>query len=230
MMDRVLKKQLSEFFDRTYECGLENLIISGDFSIIRKDVFNYVDQIIKIPIYSFVEYISENCKRLPIVAADVFQFSDFDDATQNICYKLCENNNPGLKFKEIAELLFNDNIQRSDCALNKYGENHIKTAELIGLAFKDVSKKYYLSSIGYVFNELDEKNKERLLIRLIIRNKLISQLLVAALQGQFDMEAFLYDLSKSTYIRRKSNIKRIINIINSSDEYDFSHITKNIIY
>lgn len=229
MMDNMYKNQLSDFFNRTYESAVEKQIIIGEFLSIKDEVIGYVKEIIEIPICSFIDYISENCKRLPIEASDVFQFSDFCDATEIMCSKLCRNNT-GLKFKEIAELLFNDDIQRSDCALNKYGENHIKTAELLGLAFKDASKKYYLGAIGYAFNELGEKNKERLLVRLIIRNKLISQLILAALQGQFDMEAFLYDLSKSTYIRRKTNIKRIINVINNSDEFDFSYITKNIIY
>ena len=100
----------------------------------------------------------------------------------------------------------------------------------MGLAFKDNSKTYYLSAWGCVFDELSNDAQEKFLLRLIIRNKLITQLFIAASQGAFDLEAFLYDLSKSTYLRRRTNINRIIEWLNASQEYDFSTLTQNIKY
>lgn len=230
MMDSACKKQLLSFFDGKYEKSLEDDILNDSFLKQKVDVFKYIEKINNIPICSFVEYIQTYCKRQPIMAADVFQFSDFDDATINICESLNRINNPGVKFKDVAKLLLTDNVIRNDVALSKYGENHIKTAESIGLAFKDDSKNYYLSAIGCVFNDLSEEAQKKLLLRLIIRNKLITQLFVAAMQGSFDLEAFLYDLSKSTYLRRRTNINRIIELLNDTNEYDFSKLTKNIVY
>ena len=135
----------------------------------------------------------------------------------------------GVKFKQVAQLLLTDNISRNDVALNKYGENHIKMASSIGLVFK-ANDIYYLSPIGCLFDELDDEVREKLLLRLILRNKLIRQLLLEASNKTFNMEAFLYDLSESTYKRRRTNIKYVIGLINNTSEYNFLSITYNIKY
>lgn len=229
-MDSVTKKQLTEFFECKFELSLEKYILNNTFDSHRHEVISYIEGINRIPICEFIEYIRTYCKRQPIMAADVFQFSDFDDATINLCTRIIRVGNNGLKFKDIARLLLADDVPRNDIALNKYGENHIKTAESMGLAFKDNSKTYYLSANGCVFIELPEDSKQKFLLRLIIRNKLITQLFLAAIQGPFDMEAFLYDLSKSTYVRRRTNINRVLEILKTSQEYDFSQLIQNIKY
>lgn len=229
-MDSVTKKQLTDFFEFKLELSLEKYIVNKTFDSHKQEVVSHIENINKIPIHDFIEYIQTYCKRQPIMAADVFQFSDFDDATINICNRINSNGNNGIKFKEVAKLLLSDDVPRNDVALNKYGENHIKTAEAMGLAFKDSTKTYYLSANGCVFEELSHDEKQKLLLRLIIRNKLITQLFLAAAQGAFDMEAFLYDLSKSTYLRRRSNINRVLEILNASQEYDFSRLLQNIKY
>lgn len=228
-MDLTYKKQLAEFFNCNYERSFDEKILSGNF-IDHKEVVAYILHVVNIPISEFIEYISSFGKTQAIMASDVFQFSDFDDATTDLCSALESIGNPGVKFKQVAQLLLTDNVQRNDVALSKYGENHIKTAECLGLAFKDASKNYYLSAVGCVFNDLKPEEKEKLLIRLILRYKLFTQLLMAALQGEFELEVFLYDLSKSTYLRRRTNINRVIEILNNSTEYNFSNITKNINY
>ena len=224
------QKVLKEFFNYAYEHSHEQEMLRCSFVTIKEETLNYIDTVIDIPLDMFIEYLSSCCKRQPIVAADVFQFSDFDDATQRICSKLCAINNPGVKFKKAGELLLDDDGSRNDIALCKYGENHLKTAEVLGLVFRDTTKTYYLTSTGSAFCQLNDEKKKKLLIRLIVRNKLISQLIVAALNGPFELEPFLYDLSKSTYLRRRTNINRVLAILNDSKEYDFLSITKNIKY
>ena len=229
-MDSVLKEELTTFFERKFEHSLEKHILEKTFSSYEQDVITYVEKINKISISEFIEYIKLYCKRQPIMASDVFQFSDFDDATFNVCECIKGVGNTGVKFKDVAKLLLTDGVERNDIALSKYGENHIKTAEAMGLAFKDDTKTYYLSAFGSVFDNLSDESKQKLLLRLIVRNKLISQLFLAAIQGPFDLEAFLYDLSKSTYLRRRTNINRIIELLNNSEEYNFSNLTRNINY
>ena len=228
-MNAVNKNLLADFFNfghiRTYEKQ-----ISDGFFEECNDVFDYIHRVVEIPISDFVDYIALFSRRQSIMAADVFQFSSFYDATVKVCDKIIEIGNPGLKFKEVAGLLLDDDVCRNDLALNKYGENHIKTAELLGLAFKGSNRLYYLSAIGCVFSKLTKEVQDRLLVRLIIRNKLISQMFILAVKAEFDLEAFLYDLSKSTYIRRRTNIRTVIGFLNQSQEYDFSSITKNIIF
>ena len=190
------------------------------------DAIIYIRSIVNIPLEAFVEYI-ESIKPQPIYSADVFQFSAFENATTNLCSKIncCEN--AGLNFLEIGKLLLNDGVMRKDMAFRKYGENHIKMAEVLGLAFK-YERTYYLSPIGCVYEKLSEAEKDKLIIRLILRSKLISQLFSSALKGAVDMKVFLYDLAESTYERRKSNIKYVIELLKESEEYNFSPITNNI--
>ena len=229
-MESVCEKQLTDFFERKYEISLEKSILDKAFCDHKQEVLARIESLNNINISDYVEYIKTHCKCQPIMAADVFQFSDFNDATINLCRSICSVENHGVKFIEVANLLLTDNVTRKDGALSKYGENHIKTAESMGLAFKNNSKTYYLSAWGCVFGELSNDAQEKFLLRLIIRNKLITQLFIAASQGEFDLEAFLYDLSKSTYLRRRTNINRIIERLNASQEYDFSALTQNIKY
>lgn len=229
-MDSICQKQLTEFFERKYEISLEKSILSKSFCEHKHEVLSKIEILNDIPISDYIDYIKSRCKCQPIMAADVFQFSDFDDATINICKKISLIENCGVKFIDVANLLFTDNVSRKAGALSKYGENHIKTAEAMGLAFKNDSKIYYLTAWGCVFDDLSVEAQERFMLRLIIRNKLITQLFLAAMNGEFDLEAFLYDLSKSTYLRRRTNINRIIEWLNESQEYDFSTLTQNIKY
>ena len=222
--------EIKVFFDYKKEKKWERAILSREFAEIRNEVWQYAQEILETPIAIYMQYISQVGKRQPILAADVFQFSDFNDATINLCNGIRSINNPGIGFRDVAMLLLQDGVVRKEGALNKYGENHIKTAELLGLAFKDEHKTYYLSAIGCVFSELSEEDQKKLLVRLLLRNKLISQLFIASYDGVFDLEAFLYDLSRSTYLRRRTNINCVIKFLNQSKEFDFAQITKNINY
>ena len=45
---------------------------------------------------------------------------------------------------------------------------------------------------------------------LILRSKLVERLIQASQNGKVDLRSFLYMLSDTTYIRRSSNIKRVL--------------------
>lgn len=229
MTSSVYSKQLKSFFKYEHEENTKNYILSGNIVDIDNLSDNYVNELVNIPLDCFVDYIMHNCKREPIMASDVFQFSDINDATINVCNAICTHENTGLCFQEIGRMLLDDGVPRSQTAFNKYGENHIKTAEVLGLAFKTGKRQYYLSSTGVAFCKLPENVREKLLVRLILRNKLIVQLVLVAANGPFELDAFLYDLSESTYLRRRTNIKYVISILLASPEFDFSFLANNII-
>lgn len=222
-------KALRSFFKFEYEDKTKNSILAGSFEDLEESTGSYLNELINIPLSRFVEYIVQNCKREAIMAADVFQFSDIQDATSNICQAICSQGNTGLCFQDIGQMLLDDSITRSQTAFNKYGENHIKTAEALGLAFRTGKRQYYLSSTGLCFCKFPKDLRDKLLTRLVLRNKLIVQLVLAAANGPFELETFLYDLSESTYLRRRTNIKYIICMLLESPEYDFSFMANNII-
>ncbi len=229
MMNDEQKNLLKTFFSFDIDRCFNQFVLDNQFIIHKQELKNYLDVIINIPLINFLDYIFNNIPREAIAAADTFQFSDFVDATTRVCSKLYNRNPLGTNFIDMGRMLLDDDIQRKDGALTKYGENHLKTAMLLGLTFKH-EKMYYLSAIGYVFQEYEKERKEQLLHRLIIRNKLIRQVILKSSNGTFELESYLYDLSRTTYIRRRTNIKQVLNVLKSSKEYDFTNIFNNIIY
>lgn len=222
-------QQLKAFFDFKLENETNTQLISTDAQRFHEATQKYIIELTSIPLSAFVEYIIQRCKRLPIEAPDVFQFSNLDDATLNVCKAIHSTGNTGLTVQQIGRLLLHDGKTRSETAFNKYGENHIKTAEAFGLAFRANRREHYLSAVGMAYANLSDETRDKLLTRLVLRNKLMSQLILASYANVIELDAFLYDLSHSTYLRRRTNIKCMIGMLNETTEFDFSFLEKNII-
>ena len=217
-----------EFLTAYWEQSINEKTMYYDYVFPYDEVMGYVSAVNDISLYDLVDVIKKADTKV-ITAKEVFQFSNFDDCTERICKVLKEVNNPGLTFLEAGKLLLDDGKARTDTAYTKYGENHLKTGELLGLIFS-LSNTYFLSAIGTVYCDLSEDNKARLLTRLVLRSRLVSRLLSASEKGTVDMRQFLYMLSDSTYVRRRSNIKRVLNVLKLSDEYDFSNFINQILF
>ena len=216
---------VEKFFLKEYEKKINKDILFYNFP--QEEVQMYVEQVIAEPLPRFVEYMDKLSERTRIESGDVFQFSDLDDGTSVFCEKMRKTDNPGMKFIDVGRLLMDDGKERKDGALLKYGENHAKTAEMLGLSF-ELCKTYYLSGIGYIYAELPEEEQKLFLTRLVLRNKLVTRLYQATKNGTVNMREFLYMLSDSTYNRRKSNIKSVLNVLVQSDERDFSEFVELI--
>lgn len=216
---------VEKFFSKEYEKKINKGILFYSFP--QEEVQTYVEQVISEPLPRFIAYMDKLSERTKIEARDVFQFSDLDDGTILFCEKMKRTDNSGMKFIDIGRLLLDDGKERKDGALVKYGENHAKTAEMLGLSF-ELCKTYYLSGIGYVYTELPKEKQEQFLTRLVLRNKLVTRLYQASKNGNVNMREFLYMLSDSTYIRRKSNIKAILNVLYHSKETEFAYFIDKI--
>ena len=190
---------------------------------------NYVVALLNLPLEAYIKYIQKNLEKRSISSKEVCQFSNFEDATIGICSKFKSIDNPGLKFLDIGRLLLNDDKERKDSAYIKYGENHAKTATSLGLAF-EFYNTYYLSCLGEIYIDLEETDREHLLNRLILRSNLISRMIQASQNGKINMREFLYMLSDNTYLRRKSNIKKMVDYLYHSDEYNFDVFIAKINY
>ena len=210
---------VDRFFSKEYEEKINKDILFYTFP--QEEVQVYVEQVIAEPLPRFLSYMDKMSERTRIESGDVFQFSDLDDGTTVFCEKMKRTDNPGMKFIDIGRLLLDDGKERKEGALIKYGENHAKTAEMLGLSF-ELCKTYYLSGIGYIYAELSEEKQQRFLTRLVLRNKLVTRLYQASKNGNINMREFLYMLSDSTYLRRRSNIKSVLNVLVKSEENDFT--------
>lgn len=217
------------FLSQSYEKEINKMMLYYNYEFPVEAVLNYVRGIIQIPIGQLLSQLEQLENEDGISPKDVYQFSDLDNATFRLCRLLKEANNPGVTSLNAGELLLNDGKSRKPGALIKYGENHVKTAEAVGLVY-EMAHVYFLSCIGYVTDLLATDEQERLLLRLILRNKLVSTLLSASHNGIINMRQFLYMLSDSTYTRRRSNIKTILRVLEQSSEYDFSTFLSSIVF
>lgn len=220
-----MKDTLVDFFEQKTEARInKSLLYCKDES---KAAMEYIDKLLSIPLGEYVDYVNSEYQRKSISAKDVVQFSSFYDATIGICTKLKEIDNPGLKFVDIGRLLLDDGKLRKDGAYVKYGENHAKTATSLGLVF-EFYNTYYLSCLGNIYIELQEREQKHLLDRLIIRSSLVARMLQASQNGRVNMREFLYMLSDSTYTRRKSNMRKMVDYLYQSEEYDFNVFIEKI--
>lgn len=105
-----------------------------------------------------------------------FQISNLEDGTIRICALLKDNDDPGYTRADIGKLLLNDGVDRKKTAYIKYGENHSNLAYTLGLLQK-WDNMYFLSCLGFVLPSLEENERVKILVRLLLRTRLISQLL-----------------------------------------------------
>ena len=220
---------LDIFYSRTYESGINKKMLYYNYVFPTEEVEDFVHQILCVPIESFVRRDIEMEMTDAIEPKDVFQFSTLEAGTDRVCRVLNDAGNPGITFIQAGKLLLNDGKQRSDMAYTKYGENHLKTAELLGLLY-ELSRTYFVSCIGIVYLKLNDEDKRKLNVRLFLRNKFIARFVKETSVTNVDARQFLSMLSDSTYIRRKSNLKCILHYIQESTEYDFSSIINSIYF
>lgn len=220
---------LDVFYRRTYETDINKKMLYYDYVFPMEEVEDYVQQIISVPIEQFVQRDIDIETMEAITPKDVFQFSTLEAGTDQVCFVLNNAGNPGVTFIEAGKLLLDDGKPRKDTAYIKYGENHLKTAEALGLLY-ELTRTYFVSCIGVVYLQLNEEDRKKLLTRLFLRNKFIARLIKASATARVDARQFLYMLSDATYVRRKSNIKCILRYLLESTEYDFSKVANNIYF
>lgn len=218
-----------EYQSMHYEKRVNNKMMYYDYVFPIDDIHHYISEINNIDCAEIMDDILSSQFNEIINSSDVFQFSSFENCTDNLCAVLKRANNSGVKPLQMGKMLLNDGENRKEGAFTKYGENHLKTALLIGLVWKYYDT-YYLTCLGYALDTLSKEERNKLITRLLLRNKLIRRVLKVTSKGKLDMRQFCYMLSDSTYIRRRSNLKRIFKCLEESDEYPFDTITENIIW
>ena len=212
---------IQSFFTKGYEQSVNQKMLQYSYVFPSDEVLHYVASLNEIPVEFFLQTSFKFGDNVQITSKDVFQFSNFTSATVKICEAIKMANNPGVSLYDAGRLLLQDGVSRNKTAYIKYGENQLKTAEIMGLLF-EMAHTYFLSCIGYVINDLDMEARHRLLLRCLLRSKLLSKLLSATHNGNVDLRQFLYMLSDSTYSRRITNLLHLFQIMNDFGEFDFS--------
>ena len=170
-----------------------------------------------------IDIISPEYQTKQVNAANIPQFSNLSTAMYEVPRLLLERGLSDVKYADMGGLLWPE--KRKLGADMKYGENHSKTAALIGLTSVE-NATINLTSFGRIFLTLNSAQQAILIPMLWLKvplfqnyfclNKNINQL-------NSDMSC----LSESTSKRRLSNVKTIIDIIkNGFYFYDDSEKNK----
>lgn len=181
--------------------------IIKDF-IEQKNINSYEQLISKLKDTSLSELklIVKESDDMVITPANIPQYSNYDNATINLISYLRKSGNFGPDFAEVGRHYLIS--KRTDLAYKKYGENHSKTAVLLGLATltKDSLYKVYLSRLGLlVEREPIEKQKE-LIQKLAIGIPIIQKSIKSNFKEKEQLvEVLKQYLSESTALRRLGN-------------------------
>lgn len=206
---------LKDFFTKSFEKSINEQMMFYSYRFEYGKMAEYIHSLVEVPLDHYVDYIISNYDVSYLSAEDIVQFSNFDDCTSRLCSLLKSQGDKGIKHLEAGMLLENDGLERNEAAYVKYGENHLKTALQLGLLQYD-SGVYFLSCVGYIINDFSDQIKRDLLCRLILRNKLIKRFLYKI--TKFGHAAYSEEagfLKESTMNRRRSNVKKLIEILTS---------------
>lgn len=215
------------FFKRIYEIEINQKLQELDYSFPRNEFLIYIKKIINTDVNDFLNWIDKN-PFFTIDSTDMPQISDFNNSFYNVVFKIIKAGDKGLRYVDIGKILQNDNVDRSDIANRKYGENHAKAAEYLGYLYS-MKFYYYVSCIGYSLDFLNDDEKAKLFTRLLIRTNLFKAIYVLSKQNSSINFRSLFDLlSDQTYKRRLGGTKLILFKLQNSKDYDFSEILSKI--
>ncbi len=169
--------------------------------------------LVNIPIKEFILRINSS---KDYSARDIVQFSNLDNAIMGVSSAL-KLKKVSLSFLEIGRILF---FNKSDVACKKYGENHSKLARELSMVTFERKRDVKISNTPFgVFSlSLDNDDKIQVVRRLLLRNPFIQTFIYNARNGKVKYSDMTKCLAYKTSLRRKSNVKKIINIILEGEE------------
>lgn len=201
---------ITRFMTRSFEKSVDYYMLADkNYVIPKQKVHDYISHVLSISYSEFIDYVKEN---KGIVEDDqLTQSSSFAACSTEMCAAIEAKGNPGMKFVDIGQLFPQYVKVKNDAAYRKYGENQIKTSTQLGLTFEYYGC-WYLTCVGYIYNELEMQQQKSLLARTILRTPLYQHVLLELLERDVDLTEYMQSLSDSTKGRRSGSILRMINI------------------
>jgi hypothetical protein len=154
----------------------------------------------------------------PITPENIPQYSSLPDVALAAYY--LDTLQESLTFEDLGMYL--DSEQRKvESAHKKYGENHGKCAALLDLAcvVREGTRTVFAGTpFASLFWELSEDGREGMLARLALRVPIIRRLVVDASTGPVALGDYMQILAKTTRIRRRPNVTRLLDLVMSHAE------------
>lgn len=218
---------LNIFFSKIYEKDIHEMLLDDiDFIVPIERILKFVQNLIDVPYSEFIRYINTHNLNSFISAGDITQCSSFEACTEDMCCALLEDENRGKSFMEIGQCpIFNKYIRTPNrVAWLKYGENQVKTANQLGLAF-EYYDKWYLSCYGYVYQDLTPDMKAAFVARTLLRNSLYADIVRRIQKEDVNLIEYMTELSSSTQSRRSGSVLKLITFC--FDEMDRESIVRH---
>lgn len=164
-----------------------------------------------------------------IESSDVIQYSTLEKCTIPLIEHLEYSKNKGFSFKEVGSFLQGKIPKKT--ALIKYGENHSKLAEKLGLVEVNRSKRpfrVFVSKLGSELLNINDGRTDQIIANLALKVKIIQFILYKSSKGKVIIEDELSFLEKSTFSRRISSIKGLLDFIYNNSEINLDYLYKDI--
>jgi len=199
---------ITRFMTRSFEKSVDYYMLADkNYLVPRQKVHDYIDLVLSIPYSEFIDYVKNN---KGIIEEDqLTQSSNFSACSTEMCAAIESKGNLGMRFVDIGQLFPQYIKQQNDTAFRKYGENQIKTSAQLGLSF-EYYDYWYLTCVGYVFNELNQQQQEALLARTILRIPLYQDLVLRLMKGDVFLTDYMKQIAPSTQGRRAGSIMRLL--------------------
>lgn len=144
-----------------------------------------------------------NKTREEISPANVSQFSSVDSVDYVV--QIVEDAVEDIDFLYVGYMM---NKSANEAAQRKYGENHLKLAIQMGLISE---KPYKVTTLGKKYLHLQEAVRKSIRPKLYLRIPVVQKILIESKMQRVDGTQILMEvLSETTAIRRRSNIKKLI--------------------
>lgn len=195
-------------------------MFSYDAENIRKytveEASKYVSHLMEMSYDEWFKYLFDNYGCVEVTSITIPQFSNFEDGTTRVVSILRKLGDYGPEYEKIGRYLLEKG--KKSHAYFKYGENHAKFSEQLGLLrTKKKGRKYnvFLSEVGKIFDGLSENEKEEFINKQILTIPIIHRLTYSNVEINIMDELKKY-LSESTSKRRHSNVKKIMDRVRSA--------------
>ena len=169
-----------------------------------------ISVITSVPIQKYIEVIDQLTMDDTVKSDQVPQFSGFCNALYRLP-EILEFAPDGLSFSEIGYQLAKS---PNDAASTKYGENHSKLAEMLDIVeICNRPSNVKSTNLGKYLIKFTPDEKKDLVKRLLLRQYIVKKMLNAAGKGRCNYKDIVSELSKSTALRRRSNVNKLLDYV-----------------
>ena len=172
----------------------------------------------QVPIEEFIEAIKKEEKPRELIPVDVPCFSNLKNGASRL-NELLEFEPNGISFEKAGYQLMHS-VRKG--ARLKYGENHSKLAAMMSLVM--IYRKGVCitkaTPWGTFLTRYDWDMKEDVLRKLLLRDLCVKSLVKCALEGSVMYRDVVKNLAPSTAIRRRSNVKCLVNFVLKGTAYE----------